>query len=113
MDQRFPDYHARVERILDLFDDRYRISRDRTEEAQSMFRVLKEDLQAEYKSMDTGTGQARLSAAERVFYHPAICDAWANTGVSSVRWDSRPDRRWHDALWSVGDYMKHWQSSLA
>jgi hypothetical protein len=44
MEQRFQDYSARIERILNLFDDRGRISRERTEEAQSMFRALKRRL---------------------------------------------------------------------
>jgi hypothetical protein len=66
--------------------------------SQELFRALKEKLEVEYKRMATGKGQATLSEVEANFYHPAINDAWANTVLGRVRWNSRPDREWHDAL---------------
>jgi hypothetical protein len=81
-------------------------------EAQELFRALKEKLQAEYKRMGTGRGEAALSDVEAKFYKPAIDDAWANTGISGVRWNTRPDHRWHDALWGVSDYMGYWSGNL-
>jgi hypothetical protein len=97
--------------ILRLFENGH-VPQGRVGQAQELFRGLKEKLQAEYKRMATRRGDAALSDVEARFYKPAIDDAWANTGISGVRWNTRPDRRWHDALWSVSDYMGYWSGGL-
>ena len=99
------------DRILNLFENG-RVPHAKVPEAQELFRTLKEKLQTEYRRMATIRGEAALSDVEAHFYQPAIRDAWTNTLISSVRWNSRPDHRWHDALWSVSDYMGHWSGHL-
>ena len=82
------------------------------QKAQELFRALKEQLHAEYKRMATVKGQASLSDFESRFYKPAVDDAWANTAIGRVRWNTRPDNNWHEALWSVSDYMRYWSKNL-
>jgi hypothetical protein len=100
------------ERISKLFESG-RVPVAKVPEAQELFRTLKEKLRADYRRMATISGEAALSEVEAHFYKPAIDDAWANTGISSIRWNSRPDHRWHDALWNVRDYMGHWSGNLS
>ncbi len=97
--------------ILKLFENGH-VPQGKVHEAQELFRALKNKLQAEYKRMATGRGSAALSDVESRFYKPAIDDAWANTAISGVRWNTRPDHRWHDALWSVSDYMGYWRANF-
>lgn len=99
------------DRILDLFE-KHCVPHAKVPEARELFRTLKEKLEAEYKRMATVKCDVALSEVEAHFHKPAIEDAWANTGISSVRRNSRPDHRWHDALWSVRDYVAHWSSDL-
>jgi hypothetical protein len=97
--------------ILKLFENGH-VQQRNVQEARELFRALKEKLQGEYKRMATGRGQAALSDVESRFYKPAIDDAWANTGISGVRWNNQPDHNWHDALWNVRDYMRYWSTNL-
>ena len=83
----------------------------RIDEARVRFAELKQHLQSEFRRMATIEGDAQLSQLERAFYVPAIQDAWANSGIKQVRADWRP-RKWHDALYGVGDYMRRYLSSL-
>jgi hypothetical protein len=98
-------------RILKLFENG-RVPQANVREAQELFRALKEKLQSEYKRMATVRGQAALTKVEAHSFKPAIDDAWANTDIASTRWNSRPDHRWHDALWNVRGYMEYWSEDL-
>ena len=99
------------DRILKLFENGH-VPQGKVHDAQELFRALKEKLQAEYRRMATGNGEAALSDVEARFYKPAIDDAWLNTIISGVRWNTRPDHRWHDVLLDVIDYMRHWSGNL-
>jgi hypothetical protein len=94
-----------------LFEDK-RMPPEKLPEARESFRALKNKLDAEYKRMATIRGKAALSPIELRFYKPAIDDAWANTPIGRVRWNSRPNDEWTDALWNVADYMRHWSGNL-
>jgi hypothetical protein len=109
--RRMEAIRAESDRILKLFEDGH-VQQGKVHEAQELFRALKEKLRAEYKRMETGSGEAALSDVEIGFYKPAIDDAWANTAISGVRWNTGPNHRWHDALWSVSDYMTYWSGHL-
>jgi len=87
------------------------VAAHRTRDAQELFRDLKTHLDSEYRKMRGSKNEALLSPLERDFYQPFIADAWANSGISGVRWDSDPST-WKDALWSVSDYVVHWTGSL-
>jgi hypothetical protein len=110
--QRLDAIRDESDRILELFDNGRRVPDAKVPEARELFRALKESLQAEYKRMATVKGQAALSEVEARLYWPAIQDAWANTLVGSARWNSRPDRRWHDSLCNVSSSMRHWIGDL-
>jgi hypothetical protein len=97
--------------ILKLFENR-RVPQGKVSEAQQLFGALKEKLEAEYKRMATGRGEAALSDVERRFYKPAIDDALTNSGISRIGSNTRPNHHWHDALWGVRDYMRHWGDNL-
>lgn len=99
------------DRILGLFENGH-VPQGKVHEAQELFRALKEKLKAEYKRMETVRSQAELSDVEARFYKPAIDDAWANTVIGGVRWNTRPNHHWHDALWNVSGYMRHWSGNL-
>jgi hypothetical protein len=43
---------------------------------------------------------------------PAIADALTNSGISGLRWDSRPNIEWIAKLTDARDCMDHWISSL-
>jgi hypothetical protein len=94
----------RLRKILDRVDQIEGAANNR-DRATETFRSLKVDLEAEFRRMDTRSGQARLSEAEKAFYWPAILDAWADTAISSVRWNS-PPARWHTALYEIGSSMR-------
>ena len=98
--QKLDAIRGESDRILKLFENGI-VPHAKVPEVQQLFRTLKEKLQAEYRRMATVRGEAALSEVEARCYKPAIDDAWANTVIGSVRWNSRPDRRWHDALWEV------------
>lgn len=102
---------SEADAIMKLFENG-RVPQASVQQAQALFRALKEKLQADYKRMATVRGEAALSEVERHFYKPAIDDAWANTVIGRVRWNTRPDHHWHDALWSVADYMGFWTSNV-
>lgn len=105
-------FEERVDLIVSFFDSRGHVTRNKVGEVQSLFRELKEDLKSECKLMDTIRGQASLSDVESQFYHPAIRDAWANTSISSIPWNSQPNQRWCDVLIEVNDYMSYWGNNL-
>lgn len=102
----------RTDNIMAFFDSHGHVSRNKVADVQLLFKEFKEDLKSEYKCMDTIKGQASLSDVEAQFYRPAIGDAWANTRISSIPWNSQPTQRWRDVLADVGDYMRYWRSSL-
>ncbi|MCZ6541262.1 MAG: hypothetical protein O6704_06390 [Nitrospinae bacterium] len=112
VEQELLRFEEKVDRIVGFFDSRGHISRNAVAEVQSLFRELKEDLKSEYKSMDTIRGQASLSDIEDQFYQPAIRDAWANTRISSIPWNSQPNQQWCDVLIEVSDYMSYWRNNL-
>lgn len=103
---------CQTDHIIGLFDDRNQIPQQRVNEAQALLKKLKDDLKSEYKRMDTVKGVAELSDIEVNFYRPAIQDAWANSGISQIRWNSRPDYKWYTALDDVKNYIIYWRSSL-
>lgn len=109
--QKLDTIRNEADRIMKLFENG-RVPQARAAHAQESLRALKEKLQAEYKRMNTIKGEAALADIELRYYKPAIDDAWANTALGSVRWNSRPDNRWLDALWSVADYMSYWGGNL-
>jgi hypothetical protein len=81
-------------------------------EAQERLRALKELLDAEYCRMATIRGRDALSRVAAAFYWPAIQDAWANSGISGVRWNSRPGTKWSEVLYQVRFYAQYWAGSL-
>jgi predicted house-cleaning noncanonical NTP pyrophosphatase (MazG superfamily) len=89
-----------------------RVTQAQVPYSQELFRELKKKLETEYKRMSTVKGEANLSDVEAYFYKPAIDDAWANTTIGRVRWNSRPDSSWHEVLSSVSDYMNYWGDQL-
>ena len=103
--QRIKAVESRITSIREM------ISAGQKSEAQELFRDLKAHLDAEYRRMSPAKAEAKLSAVERAFYLPFIQDAWANTGISGVRWNSDP-AKWRDALWSISDYVGYWTASL-
>ena len=74
----------RLRAIGEQVDQIERVAHDRNL-ATELFRSPKAHLESEFRRMDTRRGQAELSEVEKVFYSPAILDAWAGTAVSSVR----------------------------
>jgi hypothetical protein len=94
--KRLDGIQAESDRILALFDNG-RVPQAKIREAQEMFRALKEKLHAEYKRMATSRGEGALSDVEARFYKPAIDDAWANTVIGNVRWNT---------------YIRHWGGHL-
>jgi len=111
--EKLEEIRAEAVQITKLFNENGDlVPVDRVPEAQEFMRALKEKLRAEYNRMATIKGEAALTALERHFYQPAIADAWANTVVGPIRWNSRPDKEWYDALWNIEDYMGHWISQL-
>lgn len=109
--RKLDEIRREVDDIVKLFENGF-VPQGKVGQAQELFRLLKEKLQAEYKRMATASGQAALTDVESRFYKPAIDDAWANTEIGGVRWNTRPDRRWRDALGSVSDYMEYWRGNL-
>jgi len=109
--QKLSGIREQAERIIKLFENDH-VQSQTVPKAQELFRSLKENLHAEYKRMSTVRGEAALSHLESSFYKPAIEDAWANTQISGIRWNSRPNGRWLDELSSVSDYMGYWSSNL-
>jgi len=114
IDQRLEKLENNVEAIINLFDSdgSCHISQPNMTLAQALFKKLKEDFKAEYKRMDSVREQANLSEDELAFYHPAISNAWANSTISRVRWNSRPDGSWFSALYEVQGYMSYWRDQL-
>jgi len=111
--EKLEEIRGEAEQIMKLVNDRGdRVPADRVHEAQELMRALKEKLRGEYNRMATIKGEAALTDQERHFYLPAIADAWANTVVGPIRWNSRPNKDWYDALWSIEDYMGHWSGQL-
>ncbi len=97
--------------IITLFEQKnYSCSCIKKKEAQSRFKTLKEELKSEYQRMNTTKGQNNLSELELAFYQPAITDVWANSGISSIKWNSTPNTAWYSALYDVDDYMNYWQT---
>lgn len=95
----------RLEAIQTLASD------GRRAEATAAFRALKMHLEDEYDRMKTIRGEASLSESERAFYQPFITDVFVNSGMTSVRWDSHPNK-WKDALWGASDYVSYYTHSL-
>jgi hypothetical protein len=100
-----------TEAIMHLFVNR-RVPAAKVLEARERFRALKRELESEYRLMATVKGEAALSSVASAFYWPAIQDAWANSGISGVRWNTRPDGKWFDALYQVEFYMSYWADGL-
>jgi hypothetical protein len=98
--------------IMNLFDKNTRMPQEKIEESQFLLQKLKEDLSIEYKRMGTVRGEKSLSQLEANFYHPAIRDAWANSCLSSLKWNSRPDGKWFSVLYDVSGYMSYWKENL-
>jgi len=113
IDQRLEKIEKESADIMGLFDNSGHIPAQYIDKAQVLFKNLKDALQSEYKRMDTVRFQSSMSEIESAFYHPAIRDSWANTGVSRVRWDSRPDSRWFSVLYDVHGYMRYWRDQLS
>lgn len=109
--QKLEAIRVEADQIMKIFNPD-RVPVDRVPEAQELMRALKEKLRAEYNRMATIKGEETLTDLERHFYQPAIADAWANTVIGPIRWNSRPDKDWYDALWNIENYMDHWSSGL-
>ena len=91
--------------ILAMFEPGGYIKASVTSEAQYLFKNLKEELKEDYKRLSRHRRKRRVHDLEAQFLYPAIEDAWANTGFSSIRWDGRPNRKWSSALYDVKSYM--------
>jgi hypothetical protein len=83
----------------------------RVQEARRLFRDLKVYLNAAYRKMDGGAAEARLSLLEQKYYRPFIADAWTESGISSVRWNSDPSK-WEGALSGVSRAVVWWSDSV-
>jgi hypothetical protein len=101
------------EAVMSLFpDDHDFMSTSNVPAAQNQLRVLKEELEWEYHRMETVKGQEGLSDVAKLFYWPAVQDAWANSGISAVKFNSRPNHKWFDALYQVRFSMGYWIDGL-
>jgi hypothetical protein len=109
--ERLRDIGTEADALMMLFKDG-RVSAAEAEQARERFRLLKEQLESAYRSMATVRGEAALSRVASAFYWPAIQDAWANSGISGVRWDTHPHDKWFDALYEVRFYMSYWGDNL-
>lgn len=111
IETRLKKFGEDTEAIMHLFADG-RVPASNVPEARDRFRALKQELDNEYRRMATVKGEAALSSVASAFYWPAIQDAWANSGVSGLRWNTRPDHKWFDALYQVRFYVSYWADGL-
>jgi len=87
------------------------ISDPNIHEVQELFRTLKEILESEYSRVTTFVGRG-LSEVETLYYRPAIIELWAESGIRSILWNSRPDYRWRNALANARNYSADWSFNL-
>jgi len=105
------DMRQLSERILQLFE-RGQVPPAKRDEARQLFRLLKQQLETEYQDLVARREHGTLNDIEAGFYLPALQDAWVNTIIISLPWDSRPSDRWDSALSDVSYYMTHWSYAL-
>ena len=84
----------KVNAILVLVEPGGTVKTAATSEAQYLFKNLKAELKGDYDRLSSHQRYLGAHDLEAQFLYPAIEDAWANTGISSIRWDSRPNRKW-------------------
>ncbi|SRR6266851_3368610 len=78
-------------------------------EIQSLARWLKEELQREYNRMLPERVQKTMTMFELSIYSPTIEETWKDSGISRLKTDGVPDRRWQEPLeavvYNAGKYL--------
>lgn len=70
-------------------------------EVQRLAEWIKAELQSEYLRSLSTRAQKAMSMFELSIYSPSIEETWKNTGISRLKTDSIPDRRWATMLEAV------------
>jgi hypothetical protein len=109
--QRLRTLHENAERGLALLETELRSSAGRAE-VQSIFQSLKSELKAEYKRMSSLRSQKNMEPSELYFFKPAIQEAWADTGISSLHSDAQPTERWKRPIEAVSAKIKYYLDQL-
>lgn len=88
--ERLQDWADRILELLKLYTDAGHIPHARLSEARALYRVIKDDLRAEYKRGASRRGANELTGAERRWYqrtvHQAATSVRAPINSSSEKW---------------------------
>ena len=78
-------------------------------EIQSLARWIKGELQTEYDRMMPERVQKTMTIFELSIYSPTIEETWKQSGISRLKIDGIPDRRWREPLeaviYNAGKYL--------
>jgi len=91
---RLEDWHAKIEQILGIFDERRVLPRSRLDEARRLYTALKRGLEKEYHGLSNSRRDPPLNAAERRWYQRTIHQAFVHLRAKT---NSAPER-WLDSL---------------
>ena len=98
-----------IDKICELFETNGFVKQENTEEVRERFQTLKRLLEDEYKSRDKVSAGNEMSAVEKVFYFPAIQEAYTRIHVKS---NTIPNGKWLMELLDAQNSLKYYLSDL-
>ena len=105
---RLSEYLDQIDQLLAMLEN-LPLRRAQKNEAWQKMKALKEKLEAEFREGATARGQSAMNRYEKAFLHPAIHEA--HTEIN-VHWNSIPDLKWHDELYSARMDVKYMLDKL-
>lgn len=107
IEAKLDDFNSLVDEIIGMFGVNGVVEQARVAEAQAKLHTFKDDLKSEYKRLSKAFKSSHGEDLEEIWYSSAIKGAWAGSGISGVRADTRPNSRWYEALSSAHVDFSH------
>lgn len=86
------NFDTQIQKILSLFDERGFLVPDASvSDAQEKLKILKQNLENEYKKRSTVKGKKSMTETEKLYFLPAVHQTFA---YLKIKTNSSPDEKW-------------------
>jgi preprotein translocase subunit SecA len=91
--ERLNGYRDDIRNIISLLEDKSHLDAEEKARARSLLKKLKDSIGADCSLRETKRGQNQMTKVEKIFYWPAIREAYANH-LKRIRSNTQPNQGW-------------------